>query len=210
MSEAIEAAKARAAELQAQKEEAEKPVLDLSNVDLDELETTPPPAPVVDLSQPSSVTPNFSGQLTQGAPSIPQATQRVGANPVTNMDALHAAMDEEAADVHRNFKTFRHMFAGSNVVMADGTKLVFGGRAGQPGYYTTDVLDEIAFLKSMCRSANSMMAEEEGRMSPEMAALRARAAEDARRNTLLETDPNIVAARNNLGQAIARDGGNQR
>lgn len=117
------------------------------------------------------------------------------------------------------FRTFQHLYAGANTIMPNkkdeppGKKLVFGGPAGGVGTYTTKDEAEIAYLEELSQTSGTMISEikqdPEGRtivrVDESIKADIQEAVADSRKNTAAETNPAIVAARENLAQNIAKN-----
>lgn len=116
---------------------------------------------------------------------------------------------EEAA----KFRTFKHLYAGANTIMEKGKKLVFGGPAGAPGFYTTKDEDEIAFLVPLSETPGSMVTEvkldADGREIVQKDEViehdKEAALEDSRANSKADLNPAVNAAREALAQNIAKN-----
>lgn len=119
---------------------------------------------------------------------------------------------ELAKEEVAKFHSYQHLYAGANTIMASGKKLVFGGRNGAPGTYTTKDPEEIEYLDEIAEMSGSMITKLEtdadGRLkvvvdesvNEDIAA----AVADSRKNSAAEVNPAIVAARENLAQNIAK------
>lgn len=170
-------------------------------------ELTPPPPPLV------LDTPN--------PPVIPETASLVGNLNTANMTANgQAPKDEIPASrsgptpapvevvptvVKRATRTFYHLYAGAGVVMPDGTRLTFGGKPGSQGVFMTDKMEETAYLSELANTPGSQVSEDlSGVQDPEFQHDQEEALGDSRRNTLLDLDPNVAAARAGLGRTIAQ------
>jgi hypothetical protein len=49
-------------------------------------------------------------------------------------------------------RTFRHLTAGSTIVLKDGTVMQFGGQKGQHGFMTTDIPEAVEMLSWMAKN----------------------------------------------------------
>jgi len=116
-------------------------------------------------------------------------------------------------------RTFKHLTAGSNTIMPNGKVLVFGGRPGGVGFYTTDDEDEIKHLLQLVKSPTAPVEEEKTEVAeasaetlvtavltkPADPALQ-EAVKDAAASAEKAADPNIVSAQEKLSSLIAKNG----
>lgn len=142
----------------------------------------------------------------------PSAAVAAGAGDLTPAQLERArrilGLETAAKTQNRAFRssarTFQHLFAGAGVVTPDGRRLTFGGQPGGVGIYVTDRADDIAYLEELSHTSGSQVTEPGVTDDATKNALQ-EAARDARRNTEVDLNPNVQAARNSLGQTIAKN-----
>jgi hypothetical protein len=111
-------------------------------------------------------------------------------------------------------RTFVHQVAGSNVIMEDGRKIVFGGKTGQGsglGYYVTNVPEEVELLSSIARMSTSQLTELVGDREKHTEKLMYKSADpalqqsiaDAAKNSERVFNPQVSAAVDNMGAHVA-------
>lgn len=107
-------------------------------------------------------------------------------------------------------RTFNHLFAGAGTIMPNGTRLTFGGAPGGIGTYVTDNAEEIAFLEELSRTSGSQVSDPEKHVGEDARDQfrdeQMQALEDARKNTVTDLNPNVVAARAALESTIKQNG----
>lgn len=107
--------------------------------------------------------------------------------------------------------TYKHLVAGSTIIMPKGKVCSFMGKPGGVGYYTTSDADEIAYIDAACKSPIVQMervaAQDDGKISKPADPSIAQAAEDAAKNTALEANPEVAALRDKLSNVIATNKG---
>ena len=129
----------------------------------------------------------------------------------TNTPPVVLTAEEQAA---LPLRTFVHQVAGSNVIMEDGRKIVFGGKTGQGagiGYYVTNVPEEVALLSSIARMSTSQLTElveddvthTEKLMYKSADPALQQSIADAAKNSERVFNPQVSAAVKNLGAHVA-------
>ena len=109
--------------------------------------------------------------------------------------------------------TYKHLIAGSTLIMPKGKVCSFMGKPGGVGYYTTSDADEIACIDAACKSPIVQMervkeaALDDGKISKPADPAIAQAAADAAQNTALEANPEVAALRDKLSNVIATNKG---
>lgn len=107
--------------------------------------------------------------------------------------------------------TFKHLVAGSTVIMQKGKVCRFMGKPGSIGFYATEDAEEIAFLDGVCASPVAQLeraaSETDAAISKPIDPSIAQSAQDAAENTMREATPEVAAARDKLATVIAASKG---